>query len=313
MQAARAKMDAINHQLEVATEDYNAALVRLAQAELKLKAARLAMQTAQAQADAARSALNQRAVDAFTSAGSQLNFLLGAQSFTDFSDQLEFMGTIAQGDADLATRAQAAGDQAKYAAQQYSAAVIERQTQKDTAASKKAQIQQLANQALVEYRKTTNNRAKYLAYLKAQRQALQNLQSSGGTLPDTYVPPPNATAVETAIGAEKAVLGVRYVYSGSSPSVGFDCSGLQMWAWSKAGISLPHSAAMQYDALPHVPLDQIQPGDLLFFYSPITHVAMYLGGGMIIHATHPGPGGQVHIEPLGSIWTPLLVGAARPG
>jgi cell wall-associated NlpC family hydrolase len=312
VQAAKAKLDSINRQLEIATEDYNGALVRLSQAEAKLKAARTAMQTAQAQADAARSALNQRAVDAFTSAGSQLNFLLGAQSFTDFSDQLEFMGTIAQGDADLATKAQAAGDQARYAAQLYSAAVVERQTQMNIAASKKAQIQQLANQALVEYRKTTTNRSKYLAFLKAQQAAMKSLQSGGGTLPDTYVPPPNATAVEIAIGAENAVLGVRYVYAAASPSVGFDCSGLQMWAWGKAGISLPHNAAMQYDALPHVPLDQIQPGDLLFFYSPISHVAMYLGNGMIIHATHPGPGGQVHIEALGSIWTPLLVGAARP-
>lgn len=313
VQAAKAKLDSINRQLEIASEDYNAATVRLAQAEVKLKAARTAMQIAQAQADAARAALDQRAVAAFTNAGSQLNFLLGAQSFTDFSDQLEFMGTIAQGDADLATQAQAAGDLAKYAAQQYSAAVAERQTQMDIAASKKAQIQQLSNQALVQYRQTTTNRAKYLAFLKAQQQAMQALQSGGGTLPDTYVPPANATAVEIAIGAEKAVLGVRYVYAAASPSVGFDCSGLQMWAWGKAGISLPHNAAMQYDALPHVPLDQIQPGDLLFFYSPITHVAMYLGGGMIIHATHPGPGGQVHIDALGSIWTPLLTGAARPG
>jgi peptidoglycan DL-endopeptidase CwlO len=70
---------------------------------------------------------------------------------------------------------------------------------------------------------------------------------------------------------------------------------------------------MQYDALPHVPLNAIQPGDLLFFFSPISHVALYIGGGMMIHTTHPGPGGEARIEALGSIWTPLLVGAARPG
>jgi cell wall-associated NlpC family hydrolase len=313
VQQAKDKLDALNRQLEVISEDYNAAQVRLGIAQQKLQAARVAMKTAQAQADDARAALAQRAVDAYTNAGSQLNFLLGAQSFSDFSDQLEFMGTIAQNDADLATKAQAAGQQAKWAAQQFTAAVAERRSEAAQVAAKKSEIQKLVSRQSADYRRTSANRADYLAFLKAQKEAFQQSQSSGGTAPDNYVPPPNATAVEIAIGAEKSVLGVRDVYSSADPSVGFDCSGLQMWAWAHAGVYLPHSAAMQYDALPHVPLDQIQPGDLLFFYSPITHVAMYLGDGLIIHATHPGPGGQVHIEPLGSIWTPLLTGAARPG
>ena len=313
VEQAKQKLDVLNHQLEVVSEDYNTAQVRLGIAQQKLRTARTAMLTAKAQAEDARSALAQRAVDAYTNAGSQLNVLLGAQSLADFSDQLEFMGTIAQNDADLATKAQAAGQQAKWAAQQFTAAVVERQSEADQVAAKKSEIQKLVSKQSAEYRKTTANRADYVAFLKAQRQAFRTSQSSGGTAPDNYVPPPNASAVQIAIGAEKSVLGVRYVYSSADPRVGFDCSGLQMWAWAQAGVSLPHSAAMQYDALPHVPLDQIQPGDLLFFYSPITHVAMYLGDGLIIHATHPGPGGQVHIEPLGDIWTPLLVGAARPG
>src|SRR5437879_1157976 len=96
---AKAKVDALNHELEVVGEEYNAARLRLATAEQKLQAARIAMHTAQSQADAARSALASRAVDAFTNPGSQLNVLLGAQSFADFTDRLEFMGTIAQSDA----------------------------------------------------------------------------------------------------------------------------------------------------------------------------------------------------------------------
>jgi peptidoglycan DL-endopeptidase CwlO len=315
---AKAKLDGLNRELEAITEDYNAAMVRLQQAQQKLRAAKIAMLTARAKATAARSQLSARAVDAYTNAGSQLNILLGAQSFSDFSDQLEFMGTIAQNDADLATKAQAAGDEAKWASQQFAAAVAERTTEARQVAASRAKIQQLVNRQLAVFRRTTSNRSKYLAYLKAQRLALQQLhdqQGGGGgtTQPDNFVPPPNATAVEIAIAAEKSVLGVQYSYSGASPTTGFDCSGLQMWAWSKAGVSLPHSAAMQFASLPQVPLDQIEPGDLLFFYTPITHVAMYLGDGLIIHATHPGPGGSVHIEPLGSIWTPLLVGAARPG
>jgi cell wall-associated NlpC family hydrolase len=323
---AKAKVDALNHELEVVGEEYNAARLRLATAEQKLQAARVAMHTAQSQADAARSALASRAVDAFTNPGSQLNVLLGAQSFADFTDQLEFMGTIAQSDADLATAAQAASARAKSAAKQYTSAVGERQTELVQVTLKQAEIRRLVSQQTAEYRRTTSNRTKYLAYLKAQRIAMQQLRAQRlaaqqsdngeGNPPGgggNYVPPPNATAAEIAIGAAKSVLGTPYVFAAADPSVGFDCSGLTMWSWAQAGVYLPHSAAMQYDVLPHVPLTGIQPGDLLFFFSPISHVALYLGGGMMIHTTNPGPGGGVRIEALGSIWTPLLVGAARPG
>ena len=62
---------------------------------------------------------------------------------------------------------------------------------------------------------------------------------------------------------------------------------------------------------PPVPLGSVQPGDLIFYYSPISHVALYIGGGQIVHARHPGPGGQVQVQSMYGYSTP--VGAARPG
>jgi cell wall-associated NlpC family hydrolase len=91
----------------------------------------------------------------------------------------------------------------------------------------------------------------------------------------------------------------------ASPAAGFDCSGLTMWAWAQAGVSLPHYSRAQYAAFPHVPLDQLQPGDLVFMGSPIHHVGMYIGGGQMVHASMPGVG--VVISPIHN-----LVGAARP-
>ena len=88
---------------------------------------------------------------------------------------------------------------------------------------------------------------------------------------------------------------------------GFDCSGLTMWSWAHGGVSLPHSSAAQYAVLPHVSRDQIQPGDLLFFYSPIHHVALYVGGGLVIEAHHPGTVVAMDVPD----W-PNYVGAARP-
>ena len=60
-----------------------------------------------------------------------------------------------------------------------------------------------------------------------------------------------------------------------------------------------------------MPLGSVQPGDLIFYYSPISHVALYIGGGQIVHATHPGADGAVHIDSMYGYDPP--VGAARPG
>jgi len=108
-----------------------------------------------------------------------------------------------------------------------------------------------------------------------------------------YVPPANASAAAIAVSAALSQVGKPYVFGAADPNIGFDCSGLTMWAWAQAGVSLPHSAAAQYSSLPKVPLSQVQPGDIIWYDSTSPHVALYVGGGQIVHARHPGPGGQV--------------------
>ncbi len=109
-----------------------------------------------------------------------------------------------------------------------------------------------------------------------------------------------------AVAAALSQVGNRYVAFQASPATGFDCSGLTMWAWGQVGVRLPHYSKAQYESLPHVPYDQLQPGDLLFFHHPISHVAMYIGGGRMVEAADPA---------LGVIIASIhdLVGAARPG
>jgi cell wall-associated NlpC family hydrolase len=101
--------------------------------------------------------------------------------------------------------------------------------------------------------------------------------------------------------------GKPYQYAGAGPS-SFDCSGLTMFAWRAAGVSLPHSATDQYRSTPHVALSDLQPGDLLYFGSggSIAHVAMYVSPGWMIEAEETGT--VVSINPIRS----GLMGASRP-
>jgi cell wall-associated NlpC family hydrolase len=108
--------------------------------------------------------------------------------------------------------------------------------------------------------------------------------TGGGTTP---APAPNGGAA-TAVAAARAQIGDPYVWGADGPD-SFDCSGLTMYAWAQAGVSLPHNSAMQYSATQHISISEIQPGDLVFYgWSSIHHVAIYVGGGRIVHAPHAG-------------------------
>ena len=113
----------------------------------------------------------------------------------------------------------------------------------------------------------------------------------------TSPPPVGGGAGTVAVAAAETQLGVPYVWGAETPGVGFDCSGLVAWAWRQAGVTLPHYSGAQFSmSTPVTPSDMV-PGDLLF-YGPggDTHVAMYVGGGEMIEATHPGTG--VRIDPV---------------
>ncbi|WP_211177054.1 C40 family peptidase [Pseudonocardia acidicola] len=90
-----------------------------------------------------------------------------------------------------------------------------------------------------------------------------------------------------ALKAALTRLGMPYEWGAAGPSA-FDCSGLVLWAFKQVGISLPHSAAAQSTMGTAVPPGQLQPGDLVFFYSPVSHVGIYLGDGKVLDATESG-------------------------
>jgi cell wall-associated NlpC family hydrolase/putative cell wall-binding protein len=120
--------------------------------------------------------------------------------------------------------------------------------------------------------------------------------------------PPGAGAA-SAVQAALAQQGVPYVYGGSSPA-GFDCSGLVMYAWAAAGVTLPHNSVAQYDATTHIPFADIAPGDIVFYDggggpNP-GHVALYIGGGQVVVADTTGT--VVRVQSLYVDGTPMGYG-----
>ncbi len=120
------------------------------------------------------------------------------------------------------------------------------------------------------------------------------------------MPAPNANA-QVAVDTAKAQLGKAYSWGASGPST-FDCSGLTMYAWAAAGVGLPHSSRAQYSVLPHVPMDALAPGDLVFYGNPIHHVGIYVGGGQYINAPQTGD-----VVKVSSVYRSDFAGAGRPG
>jgi cell wall-associated NlpC family hydrolase len=142
-----------------------------------------------------------------------------------------------------------------------------------------------------------------LSRLEAEERERMTASRSTTALPDVAASGSAGAAVQFAM----AQVGDAYVYGAAGPDA-YDCSGLTMAAWAAAGVALPHSSSAQYGSGPHISASALQPGDLVFYYSPISHVGMYIGNGMIVHAANPGTGVAV-----AGLYSMPYVGAVRPG
>jgi peptidoglycan DL-endopeptidase CwlO len=133
------------------------------------------------------------------------------------------------------------------------------------------------------------------------------------------LPAPLDTATTDAVGWDAVAvaehyLGVRYLWGGSNPQSGFDCSGFVKFVYAQLGLTLAHYAATQYETTPHIDPSQLQAGDLVFFEPHSDgpgHVGIYIGEGQLIEAPHTGS--VVKLAPLSQLIAKLgFVGATRP-
>ncbi|MEU7700421.1 NlpC/P60 family protein [Streptomyces sp. NPDC039028] len=141
------------------------------------------------------------------------------------------------------------------------------------------------------------------AAVRADRSSGGRSGESGDRAPVTAP----AGRASQAVSFARAQLGKPYVWGATGPS-GYDCSGLTQAAWRAAGVTLPRTTYTQINAGRRVSRSQLAPGDLVFFYSGISHVGLYIGGGQMIHA--PRPGAPVRIAPIDEM---PFAGATRVG
>jgi cell wall-associated NlpC family hydrolase len=288
----------LNRQADQLVEEYN-------QGRLLLKRLRKTRDELRAQASGAeqdlralQSTLGARAAAAYVQgAGNTLAAVLNSEDPASAIDRVQVLEQLASHDGDLAERAALAGK--AYEGRKRDLAAAEREAAAEVARldAKKAEVERAA----------ARTRA-LLRQMKARSAASRPPSAS----PPASPPSPGgggggggSGAAAGAVRYAMAQVGKPYCYGGSGPGC-YDCSGLTMAAYASVGISLPHSSGAQIGVGRRVSASELQPGDLVFYYSPISHVSMYIGNGQRVSATHTGD--YVRVQSLGSD----MVGYSRP-
>jgi len=306
------RVDDLYEQAEAATERAHDATVQVEQARERL--ARIDKQIAgqQKELDALSETIADYAAQMYASGGidPSLQMMLSTDP-EDFLSQAQSLDQVLRTqDADLrrAETARLALAQSQELADQELAKLKDFQAK---AAKEKADANAKLAEAQSLLSRLKQKERDQLAAMQADRAAAA-AAASRDVIRDTPAPPTSsAGSGRGSIAASYAMaqVGKPYVYGAAGPSV-FDCSGLTMAAWAQAGVSLAHSASMQYAATARVDSGSLQPGDLVFFYSDIHHVGMYVGGGTFVHAANPTDG--VVAESLfSSYWQSVYMGAGR--
>ncbi len=307
-------------ELEVISEQVNEARERLAAQQAAAEEARAEVAEALDALEDARAQVTAVARGAWT--GSQLTtveVLLASNSPEDLLDRVGTLQTIARHSGGVLGDATAADEQARLA----SAAAEDAQAEAATLVQRVTAQQATLDQQIEEYksehaRLVASERAAREAAERAAREAAARASRDdrpAGTAPapaDPAAPAaPAAPAVpavplaaggsaaaQTAVSTALGQAGDPYSWGAAGPDA-FDCSGLMLYAYAAAGVSLPHSSRMQSTMGSSVSVSELQPGDLLFYYSPVSHVAMYVGDGQMVHASTYGQ--PVKVVPIGAM------------
>lgn len=307
-QEVRDRVDELYREAEVATQEYNEAQEKVEEQQQVVDDALDAAAQATEEANEARRTLGAFAAAQYRHGGGGLpqtaTLLLATdpQAFFDQTHALDRLGDQQQHALDEYTARQAEAEEHSAAAEEELTELEERerelQEQKETVQQKLSEARELLDELteeeqaeLAELERLEEEEAERQRRLAEQRrreqqeqqeQAQQGGGGGGGQADGSY-----ASLAEQAIAFAEAQLDKPYVWGATGPD-SFDCSGLTQAAWRAAGVELPRVTWDQVNAGTKVSREQALPGDLVFFYDDISHVGLYIGDGMMIHAPKPG-------------------------
>jgi cell wall-associated NlpC family hydrolase len=275
-----AEIDAAWRELEPLIEKHNATRIELAEKKDAAKELGKKIEPLQLKVDLARSEVVDIAVYTFKGGNvSTLNALLTTGSVTTFADKLARLDQFARNQQQRIAKVLEAKEEYEAEKAQLDALVQELSEIEDELASRTDEI---------------NAEIDRLEEMWADAGGSTGSTGGGeaGDCPSTYPGGAAGTAIEFACSQ----IGKPYGWGASGPDA-YDCSGFTMAAWEQAGVSLPHNAASQRSVTSYIERSQLRPGDLVFYYSDLSHVGMYAGDGWIVHSSRAGvPVGMAPID-----------------
>jgi cell wall-associated NlpC family hydrolase len=326
-QSVLSQIQSLDASMAHAIEAYNLANERLEAIRRDLRQNRVVLRIAQGNLKRAQRALASRAVAIYTSgeSDSTLDVLVGSRSLAEIVEGLEAVDRISAQDAQVLREVKTFGAQVqrrraylKNARARQAELVAERAAHKASIEGQLAERRQMLSSIRSEIAAIRAAERQRQAELERQARAraaapqplIPEFSPAAAEEPETpsALPAPAPARYGGVVGIAMQYLGIPYLYGGSSPSTGFDCSGFIMYVYAKVGVSLPHNAAAQYAYGTPVDRSQLQPGDLVFF-NGLGHNGIYIGGGNFIHSPHTGD--VVKISSLSGWYDSTWVGARR--
>ena len=310
---AQADLQVLNDKVAVAAEAYNAAQQQLDETNAKIDENQQVLAATKSNLSVSRRELSTMLIDAYRQGNPDLiAFLLNANSIDSLIDQTRFIQRVT-GHAEGVVR-----DVRRYTSdvKQREQALEEERGTRQSALQDRAAQEASVRETLAARTRLLNSLSSEIQGILAQREAAQRAADAaraaeaGGILADASagagnadlsiggsvgggadytasIPaPPSSSTGGSAASVALGQLGTPYVWGGGAPG-GFDCSGLIAWAYAQVGISLPHYASAQYAMGTPVPMDALEPGDLISFHGS-GHIGMYIGGGQYVHAPQTG-------------------------
>jgi cell wall-associated NlpC family hydrolase len=301
-------------------ETYNQAQARAEEADAHVARAAAELEATRAELGRRRAEMSDFAVDAYVRGGDlgEVDGLLSTD-VTGVGQRLGYLDAANSTNRDIADQLVAAQEDLDLRLQQLAAAEAEAEAHRQAVADAQAEADALAQHQEDLLANARGRVAELIAAEEARRAAEEEARAreaagaAAAAAAAAYVAPEAAVAATTsparaeaarppatpsvsapraiaqlAVDAALSQVGVPYVFGGNSPGSGFDCSGLMQWAWAQAGRSIPRPADYQRDALQPISLEELQPGDIIFYGEPVSHDAMYIGGDMIVNAPYTG-------------------------